>query len=82
MLSLCKVAVAVTLIVYKPRSDYVELTAVKLNLDNKSTKVSQVGKAEPSDFAITVLRLNKDDCELGEMVKYGNENVRGALKIA
>ena len=75
-------AVAVTLIVYEPTSAYVELTAVKLNLDSESTKVSQVGKAEPSNFVITVLRLNKDACSVGEMVKYGNENVRGALKIA
>ena len=44
------VAVAVILKVYYPASVEVELTAVKSNFDPESTKVSQFGNAEPSDF--------------------------------
>jgi hypothetical protein len=40
-----------------------------------------LGKAEPSDFVATCERVNKDDWELGETVKYCDENVRAELKI-
>ena len=53
-----KVAVAVILIVYEPTSAESELTAVKSNEDPESTKVSQVGKAVPSDFVAICESVN------------------------
>jgi hypothetical protein len=38
--------------------------------------VSQVGKADPSDFVTACESVNKDDWELGKIVKYADENVR------
>ncbi len=35
----------------------------------------------PSDFVAACESVNEDDCELGEIVKYPNENVRAELKI-
>ncbi len=40
-----------------------------------------MGKAEPSEFVAACESVNEDDCELGEIVKYANENVRAELKI-
>jgi hypothetical protein len=43
--------------------------------------VSQVGKAEPSDFVTACDSVNEDDWEFGEIVKYAYENLRGDPKI-
>jgi hypothetical protein len=43
--------------------------------------VSQVGEADPSDFVTACKSVNEDDSELGEIVKYADENVRAELKM-
>ncbi len=82
VLSLVKVAVAVIFIEYDPASEKSVLSALKSNLVCESTKVSQVGKAEPSDLVAVCESVNEDDCEFGEIVKYTYENERGEPKIA
>ena len=58
VLSLVKVAVALICIVQELVSAYVVLNAVKSNQDPESTKVSQVGLADPSYFATAYESVN------------------------
>jgi hypothetical protein len=67
--------------VYEPASELVVLTAVKSSQDPESTKVNQIGKAEPSDFVTTCESVIEGYWAADEIVNLADENLRGEPKI-